>query len=721
MKGRENKMEHLRFSRWTRIPDYNSPLEMQTGLLEFDNEKCKRCGTCTFICPARSIQRDTGPAAWRNGLPRLIYSYPGITDCIACGCCAAACPEEAISIKRSFRPGYFYRRLTQSAYLTYPQPYDRNHIPPAFAPPKQPASDAAGHASAARAAKKDPRAWKIQRLKLLMAALAGAVRMAAEDIREGRFVRNISAKWRKEAADISWAELLESRARQVPDKTFLLYEEERYTYKEMDENANRAANFLLAHGGGKGKGLGIFMKNSPRFLDIFFGAQKIGMYLVPMNPELKGEGLAYLINHSDIEMLAADAELVPSVETIAEPLERVSTFIVDDIEEGGAGSQMPAHYVNLSEAYHMAPEHPGVGYNPDDMCLIIYTSGTTGPPKGVVYRYKKSSVRLLMFFAYILLKEDDIYYTCLPLCHGNALLITTTMSMARKASMALSRKFSASRFWDRIRAYDATVFNTIGSIIPILMKQPEKASDQQNNVRFVFSAACPADMWEPFEKRFGVTLYEGYGAVDGGGKGIMNLGTAPVGSLGKPNRPGDIRIVDDRGTDVPPGEVGELLFKVKTGGSSVEYYKNEEAAREKEKDGWLYTGDLVRQDPDGFVYFVGRNTESMRKGGENVSAYEVEHVIMDHPAVEDVAVYSVPSEMSEDEIMAAVKLVSGQSLTGHELREFLSERLAKYAVPRYVRFVEAFPKTTSHRIIKGELEAEGVTPDTFDALAAAHG
>ncbi|MGM0454476.1 MAG: AMP-binding enzyme, partial [Thermodesulfobacteriota bacterium] len=236
-----------------------------------------------------------------------------------------------------------------------------------------------------------------------------------------------------------------------------------------------------------------------------------------------------------------------------------------------------------------------------------------------------------------------------------------------------------------------------------------------HKVRRVFSAACPADMWEPFERRFGVTLYEAYGAVDGGGKGLMNLGTAPVGSLGKPNRPGEIRIVDENGADVPPGGPGELLFKAKKGGSSVEYYKNPRAAGEKQKDGWIYTGDLVRQDGCGFVYFVGRNTESMRKSGENVSAYEVEHVIMEHPAVEEVAVYAVPSDMSEDEIMAAVKCVNGHSLTADELRQFLSERLAKYAIPRYVRFVDAFPKTTSHRIIKGELEAEGITPDTVDA------
>lgn len=135
------------------------------------------------------------------------------------------------------------------------------------------------------------------------------------------------------------------------------------------------------------------------------------------------------------------------------------------------------------------------------------------------------------------------------------------------------------------------------------------------------------------------------------------------------------------------------------------------------RDGWLYTGDLVRRDEKGYLYFVGRNTESMRKGGENVSAYEVEHSIMEHPSVEEAAVYAVPSELAEDEIMASVKLVQGQSLSPGELHDFLKDKLERFAVPRYIRFVDEFPMTNTHRIIKKELETQGITPDTFDAKA----
>ena len=198
-------------------------------------------------------------------------------------------------------------------------------------------------------------------------------------------------------------------------------------------------------------------------------------------------------------------------------------------------------------------------------------------------------------------------------------------------------------------------------------------------------------------------------------KAFFNVGTAPVGSLGKVPKLIKYRLVDKNGRDVPVGVPGELLFEAKKDGSRVEYYKNENASRKKSGDGWLHTGDLVKQDKNRFLYFVGRNTESMRKGGENVSVYEVEHVIMEHPAVEEVAVYAVPSDLAEDEIMAAVRPVEGKTIDPAELLRFLSDKLAKFAVPRYIRIVHQFRKTNSHRIIKRFLEEEGVTSNTFDA------
>jgi crotonobetaine/carnitine-CoA ligase len=703
---------------WTRLPDYYSAKENITALLEFDPKKCKKCDICTFICPARSIIRDRSDGPWNNGYPYLKMSAPDLTDCVACGCCLAACPTGAITIKRGFNAGFYYQRLTQTDELAYPHRYQQADSdgegggirkgPPAT-DEERPSPETGG------------RVLRRMRNRLLLGknAAVGVTKFAVHEIRRARAWSTFKKFALGAAHDISWAQLLEESAAQVPDKTCLLYSNEVYTYRQMDDNANRLANFFLNRKNAKGKGIGLLMRNSPRFLDVFFGAQKIGMYLVPINPELKGDGLAYIVNHSDIGTLVVDAELLGSVQERLGHFQRIAAadVMVDDVETEAQGIPISEPMARLSKAYACDPDNPGMGYDPRDLCLIIYTSGTTGRPKGVVYRYQTSGVQLLALGGNIFFRPDDTYYTYLSLCHGNALFLTVTMSLAVKCTVALSRRFSASRFWDTVRTYDATVFNTIGTIIPILMKQPERPDDQDHRVRVVFSAACPLDMWIPFETRFGVELYEGYGAVDGGGKGIMNLGTAPPGALGKAKRSA-IRIVDETGREVPDGMPGELLFKIRGQGSMVEYYKNPDASEKKSGDGWLHTGDIVKRDRKGYLYFVGRNTESMRKGGENVSAYEVEHVIMGHAAVEDVAVYAVPSDLGEDDIMAAVKPVNGTRIDARELRAFLTDKLAKFAVPRYIRVVDEFPKTSTHRVIKSILVQEGVTPDTFDALKA---
>ena len=464
-------------------------------------------------------------------------------------------------------------------------------------------------------------------VKIGFSLVRGLLTFFADEIRRGTFSANIQSllKTREITEDMSWAELIEEKARRYGDRIFLIFEDKQFSFRQMDENANRVANFLLSLGAGKGKGVAIIMANCPEYLDVYIGSQKIGMYSIPINTSLRGDSLLYILNHSDAEFVVIDGEFLDAYKKIADRLEQKKTVMVRGATPGAA--DLPEGMLNLADAYQQSPRKPEVKYDKQDICFILYTSGTTGLPKGVMYRYGKTTLKLLSLPAYTLYRKSDILYTCLPLFHGNALWLCVTQAMHRGCKVVLARKFSASKFWDEMRKHKVTEFNTIGAMIPILMKQPPKDNDRDNNVRFTLSAACPVDEWEKFEKRFGIKIYEAYGSVDGGGKSIMNLGNAPVGSIGKPAPNTVYRIVDQNGNDVPDGVPGQLIFESKGERKSVEYFKNEKASHEKLRNGWIYTGDLVKRDPNGYLYFVGRSAEFMRIKGENVSAYEVEHTI----------------------------------------------------------------------------------------------
>ncbi len=543
----------------------------------------------------------------------------------------------------------------------------------------------------------------------------------ADERRRGTLIVNlrsiVRARGLSLAVDMSHAELLGEKAVKLDGKPFLMFRDQVFTYEQMDENSNRVANWLEGLGGGPGAGLAILMKNSPRWLDVFFGLEKLGMYTVPVNAALRGDQLAFILDNSEARFLVIDHDLLEHYQSVADQAPGIEKVIVN-MEGAPGGFMLREGMSDLADAYApgTSTSKPAVRYRPEDICIIMYTSGTTGLPKGVVSRYNSTNVKALSIMTRIISRKGEVSYTCYPLFHANALFLTVTTAMHSEGRVALGERFSASRFWEETRRYGATTFNGLGAVMPILMKQPRKPDDADNPVRVVVSSGCPADIWRDFEERFGLEIYEGYGAVDGGSVVITNFGTAPVGSMGKPLG-AKIRVIDQEGVEVPAGTPGELICYVGNKKSSVEYYRNPDATSDKVRGEWLYTGDICYLDEKGYVYFVGRNTESMRRRGENVSALEVENAILRHPDILECAVYAVPSELTEDDIMATLVPLEGGQVDPAALPEFLEGRIARFAVPRYYRVVQALPKTETHRVMKKELEKAGVTEDTYDSEA----
>jgi crotonobetaine/carnitine-CoA ligase len=311
---------------------------------------------------------------------------------------------------------------------------------------------------------------------------------------------------------------------------------------------------------------------------------------------------------------------------------------------------------------------------------------------------------------------DDRLYTFFPLFHANAQILTILTALVTDAQVVLSHHFSATDFWDEIRKYGATQFNYLGAVMPILAKQAPKANDGDNPVRIAIGAACPPEVMKQMEERFGFICLEGFGMSETGMVMHWTAEDRKVGSCGKVLQDlFEVVLVDDDDREVAIGQVGEIAVRPRKPYIMMsEYYGMPEKTLESFRNLWFHTGDYARQDEEGYFYFVDRKKDALRRRGENISSFEVETVINSHPKVMESAVFAVPSELSEDEIMAAIVLAPGETLAPEDLIRYCNKRMAYFAVPRYVEYVPALPKTPTNRVEKYRLRATGVTENTWD-------
>jgi crotonobetaine/carnitine-CoA ligase len=308
--------------------------------------------------------------------------------------------------------------------------------------------------------------------------------------------------------------------------------------------------------------------------------------------------------------------------------------------------------------------------------------------------------------------EDDVLLSVFPLFHANAKYMTVLAAMVAGAKSIVNRRFSASRFWDQCRRERVTAFNGMGEMLRILMKQPEQADDADNTVRAVIGAAAPRDQVLEFENRFGVAILDVYGLTETGPITFNTFDQRRAGSMGVAVAWYEVRVLDENDLEVPHGEPGEICIRpTRPNVMMTGYWNNDRATLKSIRNLWFHTGDHGHRDSDGFFYFRVRETDSIRRRGENVSAWEVERVLALHEDVLESAVYGVPSPIGGQEVMAAIVLKPGSTLAPEALLDFCSERMAHFSVPRYLRFVDTLPKSHAQRILKQELKAEGAEAD----------
>ncbi len=500
-------------------------------------------------------------------------------------------------------------------------------------------------------------------------------------------------------------DVIRSRVEEHPDAVWLKFRDETYTWREVLSNIQRAANGLLDLGVRPGERVAIMMGNRPEFIWTHLGIVFIGALSVPVNTSQRGATLEHILTDSDSVVAVFEEDLRDAVFAVKDRLPGLRATVVADGRAGGGVDR------TIERLFDQPDTEPDVGVEePVGGAGIMYTSGTTGPPKGIVAtKYDTRPMQILLEASGV--QPGETIYTALPLFHANALLVSMLGSMVLDAKFALGEKFSASRFFDDCRKYEAVSFNTLGVMISILLKQPPRPDDRDHPVRVVVDASCPPEIWEEFERRFGVRIVEWFGMADS--PGILMNDVGKVGAMGKPVAGLKFRVVDENDEPLPPGEEGELVFQHPQGRLTY-YHKLPEATEEAYRGGWFHSGDLAVQDEEGFYYYKGRKKESIRRRGENISAWEVESVVNQHPAVLESVVYGVPSDLGEDEVKVEVVSKPGTTLAPEELLDHCQGKMAHFAVPRYVEIVESLAKTGTHRNQYATLRERGITEDTWD-------
>ncbi|MCF8063442.1 MAG: AMP-binding protein [Deltaproteobacteria bacterium] len=513
---------------------------------------------------------------------------------------------------------------------------------------------------------------------------------------------------------------LKDKVKQYGDRTFFFFKDQAYTYEDLDRESDRVAAGFQALGIGRGDKVAIFMGNRPEFLFLWFGLSKLGAVEVPINSAHRGDLLTYMVDTSDSRLLVLESRFMDRLGPVLGDLPKLEKLVV----LGEESESLPEAGLPVRDFREITEN--GGAFEPgevtwSDPFVIMFTSGTTGPSKGSLMPQNYA-----LFMGEVCMEtceytEKDVLYNTLPLFHGNAQLLSTMPALMSGARMVLAERFSASRFWPDVRKYGCTEFNYIGGILPILLKADPRPDDADNPLRVLFGGGCPPHLFDEVEKRFGVTLLEGYGMSEIGLPLLNTLKERKPGTCGKPVYGCQVKLVDDYGLEVGPGVPGELLLRNREPYTMLlEYYKMPAKTVEAWRDLWYNTGDYLVMDEDGYFNFVDRKKDALRRRGENISSQEVEKVFAGHPAVLECAAVGVKSDMSEDEVMICLSLKPGESLTPELLLDYAQERMAYFMVPRYVRIMGDLPKTPTEKVQKAALREAGVTPDTWDREAAGY-
>lgn len=513
-------------------------------------------------------------------------------------------------------------------------------------------------------------------------------------------------------------EILRYQAELHPDAPFVLSDEVRWSYGEVESLADSLAAGLHELGVEVGDTVAIFAESCPELVPLAFGVNRLGAIWVPTNTDYKGAWLHQTLEDGDARVLVVDEGHLARAAQVLSGLQ-VEHVVVRGTPRVPLPRSVAVHDLNtMLESQGRAPTAP-VHYG--DTAAVLWTSGTTGRPKGVMQSHNAWVRAAISGAESSAMVGDDVLYCCLPLYNSAAWVSVVFRALVGGLPFGLDPKFSVVSFWDRVRHFGATQAFTLGTMHLFLWQAPERADDTANPVRCMGAIPMPDHLIEPFKKRFGIErIQQGYGQSEI--MGLISRVDEPgvswhPGSVGVPLPGVQVELHDDHDNEVPTGEVGEFCVRADEPYVLFNgYFRDSAATEEAFHNQWYHTGDLGRCDEDGQFYFVDRKKDYIRFKGRSVASTAVEAAVRAHPAVREVAAFGVAVEEldSEAEIMVAVILRDGARATPAELARFVNDHAPYFVVPRYIDFVEDLPLTPTGKVQKYQLRLRGVTPSTWD-------
>ena len=495
--------------------------------------------------------------------------------------------------------------------------------------------------------------------------------------------------------------LLARRARSNPEDIYCSFKGERISVGMLDRRVNQVATLLKSHGLQKGDRVAVMLPSHPDHLYLLFALARLGMVRVPINVHLLGAPLAHLLHELAPQAIVADTAFRAALEEAASNLPQV-------IWRNGIDGEFDRFAL-------CDPDNAAPPVKTDEIIALSPSSGTTGAPKGVLKSDRQLRAGPMAILRLTEAGPGDVFLFWEALHHGSGVAVAIAALMGG-FQLAMLERFSASGFWDDVRRHRATHIHYLGSVLPMLLKQPERTDDREHCVRIAWGGGCPADVWRAFAERFGVSMREGYGLSE-----LITFVTAnidgPPGSIGKPLSYYEISLLADDGSPVEPGAKGEVAIRALDPRLGfLGYFRNPQADAAARRGHLFLSGDLAHRDANGNLFYAGRKKDMLRRRGINIAAWDVESVFAQHDAVAEVALVGVPSELGEDELKLFVRLREGASITPLDLIRWCSGKLPYFQIPRYVEFIDAFPKTPTQRIQKKELSRS--LAGVWDAEAA---